>query len=75
MKTTGHFKRLRDIEEQGFSEKGKFKCLYDEPLTKTSYGARIPVDIAKMIDKLPNKSAWIREKLIAAAKAELMAEN
>ena len=70
-KATGRFKRLEDVQKQGFRADGSFGCLYDAPMSKKIYGARLPQDIADYIESKPHKTDWIREMLIKAAREEM----
>ena len=44
--------------------------VYDEPLAKVPKGARFPISIDAILAKMPDKSAFIRDAVIAKLKSE-----
>ncbi|NJN00103.1 MAG: hypothetical protein HC800_25835 [Phormidesmis sp. RL_2_1] len=57
-------------KEQDRSDQGKFMQIYDEPLAKVPKGARFPISIDAILAKMPDKSAFIRDAVIAKLKSE-----
>ncbi|KPQ31442.1 MAG: hypothetical protein HLUCCA11_23765 [Phormidesmis priestleyi Ana] len=44
--------------------------IYDEPLAKVPKGARFPLSVDAILAEMPDKSAFIRDAVIAKLKAE-----
>jgi hypothetical protein len=55
-------------QDQGFDDKGNFARKGDEPLSKP-YHVRLPIPVADKIEKLPNRSEWLRRVIVEAANA------
>jgi hypothetical protein len=57
-------------KEQDRSDQGKFMQIYDEPLAKVPKGARFPLSVDAILAEMPDKSAFIRDAVIAKLQAE-----
>jgi hypothetical protein len=57
------------------SQGGTFTQIGDEPLSKQVVGVRLPESIHAVVQALPNRTEWLRQVIVEAARRELMPES